>query len=212
MKTKPGKVFHHPLIIRITHWLNFIALGVMVSSGLRIFNASPLFNFKFPHWATLGGWLGGARLWHFAAMWFFAFNGIIFVAYNILSRHGRETTIFRKRDISGILPMIKYYLRIEKKHPEVKKYNPLQKLAYTSVPILSIGVILSGLSMYMPVTLQWLAFIFGGYEPARWFHFIFMSLLVVFFIGHLGMVIGAGWWNFWSMITGWMRIPKEQQS
>ena len=212
MRTKPGKAYHHPFVIRATHWLNFAALVIMVSSGMRIFNASPLFNFHFPHWITLGGWLGGARMWHFAAMWLFVLNGIVFVTYNIISKHGRETTIFRPRDFGGLLPMIKYYLRISKTHPEVEKYNALQKLAYTSTPFLGLGITLSGLAMYMPVTFQEVAFVFGGYDLARWFHFIFMSLLIFFFLGHLTMVIIAGWWNFWSMITGWRKLEATHKA
>jgi thiosulfate reductase cytochrome b subunit len=177
---------------------------------LRIFNASPLFDFKFPKWILLGGWLGGARLWHFAAMWIFLFNGVIAVIYNIISRHGRETTIFRKRDAGGVLPMIKYYLHLEKRHPPQGKYNSLQKLAYTSTPFLAIGVTLTGLVMYLPVQLAPLTWLFGGYDFARWLHFGFMAALVFFFLGHIFMVSISGWQNFWSMISGWKR--KEQEA
>jgi thiosulfate reductase cytochrome b subunit len=212
MRSKNGKAYHHPLVVRITHWLNFVALILMVSSGLRIFNASPLFNYRFPHLITLGGWLGGARQWHFAAMWLFALNGVIAVSYNIISRHGRNTTIFRKADFGGVLPMIRYYLRLEKQHPPVEKYNALQKLAYTSTPFLGLGVVLSGLAMYMPVTLQEITFVFGGYELARWFHFLFMCALILFFAGHLFMVSISGWANFWSMISGWKRVDAHQRT
>jgi Ni/Fe-hydrogenase b-type cytochrome subunit len=211
MRSKSGKEFVHPLIVRITHWLNFIALAIMVASGLRIFNASPLFDYKFPHWVLLGGWLGGARLWHFAAMWIFFFNGVIAVTYNAFSKHGRETTIFRKRDIPGLLPMIKYYLHLQKDHPKYEKYNSLQKLAYTSVPFLAIGVTLSGAVMYLPVQLGPLTWLIGGYEFARWLHFFFMAALVFFFLGHLFMVIISGWQNFWSMISGWKKLSDVKK-
>src|SRR5258706_8821829 len=115
--------YQHPFIIRLTHWVNFIALGIMVTSGLRIYNASPLFDFRIPAMFTLGGWLAGARQWHFFAMWLFLINGLIWIIYNLMSRHGRQTTMFRREDLSGILPMIQYYLRIRKKHPAAKKYN-----------------------------------------------------------------------------------------
>ncbi len=208
-KQKANKEFHHPLLIRVTHWVNFIALGIMVASGLRIFNASPLFDFRFPQWVVLGGWLGGARQWHFAAMWLFVLNAIVGTLYNIISKHGRHTTLFRPRDRHGLIPMIRYYLRIDKAHPVQGKYNALQKLAYTSVPLLSIGVTLSGLVMYMPVQFQNLGYLFGGYDGARWIHFIFMAMIVQFFLGHIFMVVISSWWNFLSMITGWMRISKK---
>ncbi len=207
---KPAKEYQHPLIIRTTHWINFIALTIMITSGLRIYNASPLFGFEFPAELTLGGWLAGARQWHFFGMWLFVLNGIFYGAYNIVSRHGRLTTLFRRSDLPGVLPMILFYLRIRKKHPPQEKYNPLQKLAYTSVPLLAVGGILSGIALYLPVQFHWIAAIFGGYDAARIFHFLFMSALVLFFGGHILMVVIAGWDNFVSMITGWKK--KETHS
>jgi thiosulfate reductase cytochrome b subunit len=199
----------HPLIIRITHWLNFIALGIMVSSGMRIYNASPIFGFEFPSVLTLGGWLGGARQWHFFAMWIFVINGLLWWLYNAFSKHGRETTLFRRSDVKGVLPMIKFYLRIEKKHPKVKKYNALQKLAYTSIPLIALIGILSGMEMYWPVQMQLIGKFLGGYDGARIVHFCAMSALVLFFLGHLVMVITAGWGNFLSMITGSKKIDAS---
>lgn len=204
------KEFHHPLIIRLTHWINAVALLVMITSGLRIYNASPLFGFFFPRNLTLGGWLGGARQFHFFAMWVFAANGIIYILYNTISRHGRKTTLFNGGDISGILPMIKYYLRIRKDHPPQKKYNPLQKLAYTSIPLAGLGSIVSGIAIYWPVQFSSITAMLGGYEYARGWHFIFTAAFVFFIAGHLVMVAIAGWQNFLSMITGWRKFPVPQ--
>ncbi len=192
----------HPFIVILTHWLNVIALGIMVSSGMKIYNASPIFGFKMPAFLTLGGWLGGARQWHFFAMWIFVVNGLLWWLYNAISKHGRETTLFKPSDVKGVLPMIKYYLRINKEHPKTKKYNPLQKLAYTSIPFAALAGILSGLVMYWPVQMQVLGYLFGGYDGARIWHFFSMSALVLFFVGHIVMVISAGWGNFVSMIIG----------
>jgi Ni/Fe-hydrogenase b-type cytochrome subunit len=209
MKSGLQKEYHHPVFIRITHWVNAVALLIMVTSGWRIYNASPLFGFSFPDSITFGGWLAGARMWHFFGMWVFAINGVVYVLYNILTRHGRRTTIFRKSDVSGVLPMILYYLRIRKEHPPQKKYNALQKLAYTVVPLLALGGILSGIAIYWPVQFSGVTSLFGGYETARLWHFICMSALVLFFAGHLLMVAIAGWDNFLSMITGWRKVPRS---
>jgi Ni/Fe-hydrogenase b-type cytochrome subunit len=206
MSVPSQREFHHPLIIRITHWLNAIALFIMITSGLRIYNASPLFDFSFPKEITFGGWLAGARQWHFFAMWLFVLNGIIYVFYNVFSKHGRRTTLFGRSDIGGVFPMVLYYLRIRKEHPPQGKYNSLQKLAYTVVPFLALGGVLSGIAIYWPVQFSSIASLFGGYENARLWHFIFMSLLVIFTAGHLFMVAIAGWNNFLSMITGWRRL------
>lgn len=200
------KEFQHPFIIRFTHWLNFIALGIMVTSGLRIYNASPVFDFRIPSELTLGGWLAGARQWHFFAMWLFAFNGIIYLIYNIATRHGRRTTLLNRSDLPGILPMVQYYLRMRKQHLPYKKYNALQKLAYTSVSFVALGAILSGIAIYWPVQFSFVTCLFGNYDTARLWHFIFMAALVVFFLGHFVMVTIAGWDNFVSIITGWKKF------
>lgn len=204
------RAYQHPFIIRATHWINFIALGVMVLSGLRIYNASPIFSFKIPAMFTLGGWLAGARQWHFFAMWLFFINGAVWILYNVLSRHGWQTTIFRPRDFGGIVPMIKYYLRIDKQHPPVKKYNALQKAAYTTIPVAAIGVILTGMAIYWPVQFQGITALFGNYDTARMWHFIFMAALVIFFFGHVFMVLISGWSNFVSIITGWKKAKAEE--
>jgi Ni/Fe-hydrogenase b-type cytochrome subunit len=203
-----NRVFQHPLLIRLTHWINFIALSIMIASGLRIYNASPLWNFTMPGFLTLGGWLAGARMWHFFGMWLFAVNGTVWVAYNVVSRHGRKTTIFRKEDVKGVMPMIQYYLRIRRQHPPAEKYNPLQKLAYTSIPLAAAGSILTGISLYWPVQFGGIASLFGGYDAARIWHFMFMAGFVFFLAGHLLMVIIAGWSNFASIITGWKRAAE----
>ncbi|MBI1804286.1 MAG: cytochrome b/b6 domain-containing protein [Ignavibacteria bacterium] len=204
-----NREYHHPLIVRLTHWLNFIALGIMVLSGLRIYNAAPIWDFRIPSAFTFGGWLAGARQWHFFAMWLFALNGALWVVYNLVSKHGRMTTLFSRKDSSGILPMLQYYLRIRKEHPPVKKYNSLQKLAYTTIPLAAVGAILSGMAIYWPVQFGWITKLFGNYDTARIWHFVFMALLVLFFVGHIGMVVLAGWGNFFSMITGWKRVKTD---
>ena len=210
MKTESKlREFQHPFIIRFTHWVNFIALGVMVLSGLRIYNASPIWSFKIPAMFTFGGWLAGARQWHFFAMWLFFVNGIVWIVYNITTKHGRRTTLFSpSKDFSGILPMIKYYLRIQKAHPAVRKYNALQKLAYTGISVIAVGVIVSGIGIYWPVQFGWVTKIFSNYDTARIWHFLFMAALVLFFVGHIMMVLIAGWSNFVSMITGWKKTSS----
>ena len=159
-----------------------------------------------PDSLTLGGWLAGARMWHFFGMWLFALNGAAWFVYNLLTRHGRQTTFFRRKDAPGVLPMILYYLRIRKEHPPAGKYNPLQKLAYTTIPLGALGSVLSGMSLYWPVQFGWLAWLFGGYDTARIWHFVCAGGLVLFFAGHLLMVVIAGWANFISIITGWKRV------
>jgi len=148
-------------------------------------------------------------MWHFFAMWILFLNGILWVVYNIVTRHGRLTTIFRKEDIPGVFPMIQYYIRVRKEHPPVKKYNSLQKLAYSSVALLGIGSVMTGMAIYWPVQFGFVTAAFGGYDAARAWHFFFMLSIVFFFFGHIFLVIISGWSNLVSIITGWKRISDK---
>ena len=80
----------HPLYVRITHWINALAVLVMIGSGWQIYNASPLFPFLFPRSITIGGWLAGALMWHFAAMWVLVINGIVYVTLGIVTGRFRR--------------------------------------------------------------------------------------------------------------------------
>lgn len=108
--------------------------------------------------------------------------------------------------------MVRYYLRIQKEHPPTKKYNALQKLAYTAIPVLAVGSVISGIAIYWPVQFSCFTSVFGNYDVARVWHFLFMSGLVLFFVGHICMVFIAGWSNFLSMITGWKKSTLSPSS
>jgi len=84
-----------PAWVRTVHWINAVAMILMIMSGWQIYNASPLFNFlKFSKSITLGDWLGGALLWHFAAMWLLMINGLAYLAVGemLLVLPGRTVT------------------------------------------------------------------------------------------------------------------------
>jgi len=173
----------HPVWVRITHWINAIAMLVMIGSGWEIYNASPLFGFSFPRSITLGGWLAGALLWHFAAMWVLAVNGIVYVALGIAS--GR----FRKKLLpitpGAVLADTKAALAFRLSHDDLSKYNAVQRLLYTGIIVVGVIVVLSGLSIWKPVQLQWLTALFGGYDAARYVHFVCMAAIVGFLVIHV---------------------------
>jgi Ni/Fe-hydrogenase b-type cytochrome subunit len=218
---KPALVraaYEHPLLIRITHWVNAISLFVMVTSGLRIFRAFPSFGPKIPEKAlldipkalTLGGWLGGALQWHFTFMWFFAASGVLYLAYQFLSGHYR-TVLFTVKDISGVWPMARHYFLFGPKPPATGQYNPLQKLAYTSTVGFGVVSLLTGMVLYKPVQFSALAWLFGGFHLTRVWHFAAMCGFLAFIPGHLIMVLLHGWSNFFSMLSGWKREPEYQE-
>jgi Ni/Fe-hydrogenase b-type cytochrome subunit len=204
---------HHP-IVRITHWVNVVALGVMVASGLRIFNAYPRFARRgetfglwpwegtpAPRWATFGGWLAGARNWHFAMMWVLVANGLVYLGYVYLRGEWRNL-VPRRGDPRDVVEMVKFYLFIRRDHPHQGKHNALQKLAYFSLPLLGAVMVLTGLSIWKPVALGLLTDLFGGYVWARWWHFATMLALVALAMVHVFMVFAVDPYSIRSMTTG----------
>ncbi|HZM48797.1 MAG TPA: cytochrome b/b6 domain-containing protein [Burkholderiales bacterium] len=193
----------HPLIVRITHWVNALAILIMVVSGWRIYNASPLFDFKFPAAWTLGGWLAGALQWHFAAMWLLALNGLVYVTYGIFSGHFRHKLL--PVTPGAILSDVGAALRGKLAHDDLRVYNAAQRAAYLGAIVLGVILILSGLVIWKPVQFYTLGVIMGDYEGARLLHFFAMAALVLFVIVHVAMVALVPR-TFATMFTGRARI------
>jgi thiosulfate reductase cytochrome b subunit len=176
----------HPRWLRLTHWLNALAVLVMVTSGWRIYNASPLYDYSFPKSITLGGWLGGALQWHFAAMWFLAINGLVYLVINLLS--GRLKRRFFPVSPKGVMHDLGAALRGRLGHADLSHYNQVQRVAYLFVMVDITLLVISGLVLWKSVQFALLRDLLGGYEGARHVHFIAMSLLVAFVAVHLVMV------------------------
>lgn len=181
----PGVVIH-PLIVRAGHWLNAVAILIMIFSGWRIYNASAIFPFHFPSSLTLGGWLAGALQWHFAAMWLLVANFIVYLAMNIAS--GRLQRRMFPLSAGSIVRDAYAALRGKLGHDDLTHYNAVQKIAYLAVIVDLAIVILSGLVVWKSVQFSLLRTLMGGYDNARVVHFFGMSFLVAFFIVHVAMV------------------------
>ncbi|MFY9953713.1 cytochrome b/b6 domain-containing protein [Bradyrhizobium sp.] len=182
-----GKVIQ-PAWVRAMHWTNAFAMVLMIMSGWQIYNASPLFDFlEFSKSITLGDWLGGALLWHFAAMWLLMVNGLAYLAA------GLATGRFRKKLLpitpTGVVSDVKAALTFKLAHDDLTKYNYVQKLLYAGIIAVGIVIVLSGLSIWKPVQLYWLSALFGGYDVARYVHFICMSLIVAFLAVHVVLAL-----------------------
>jgi thiosulfate reductase cytochrome b subunit len=189
----------HPAVVRLTHWINALALLVMVTSGWRIYNASPLFDFTFPNGITLGGWLAGALQWHFAAMWILAANGSIYLLYGFMSGRFRQKLI--PVSLRGVIRDIAAALRGRLAHDDLAVYNNAQRAAYLAIIVGVAVLVASGLAIWKPVQFQWLAASMGGYEGARRVHFFAMSTVVAITLVHVVMVILVPR-TFPTMITG----------
>ena len=175
-----------PLWLRLNHWINFTALVIMVLSGWRIYNASPIFAFRFPDWITLGGWLGGALLWHFAAMWLVFFNGVTYLLLNLAS--GRFRARFLPLRLRDLLHDFGAALGGRLAHDTPAEYNAVQKLAYLFAIADVALLVLSGLVVWKPVQFPLLRVLMGDYDDARIVHFAAMAALLGFAAVHVAMV------------------------
>src|ERR1700736_6624300 len=182
----PAKIIQ-PAWVRTVHWVNAVAMVLMIMSGWQIYNASPLFDFRFSHAITLGGWLGGALLLHFAAMWLLMVNGLIYLAL------GFATGRFRRKLLpitpAGVIADAKAALTGHLSHDDLTRYNNVQKLLYAGIIVVGVVIVLSGLSIWKPVQLQWLTALFGGYDTARYVHFICMAAICAFLVVHVVLAV-----------------------
>ena len=213
----------HPLAIRWMHWINFPVLFTMIWSGLLIYWNDSDNAYKHPHAVYRVG-VGSVTLvrffphwfwmamnapyhvteglgYHFFFAWIFAINGLLYVLFTIFSGEWRFIVPERKSLIQAIQVTLKD-LHLSNYLPPQTKYNGAQKIAYTSVILMGAGSLLTGLAIYKPTQAHWVTTLLGGYEMARWEHFLLTLGFCGFFLVHVTQVILAGWNNFRSMVSG----------
>lgn len=163
----------------------------------------------------LGPWHIDHRLaegmgWHFFIMWLFALNGLIYGTYLMVSGEWRQL-VPQKSDLKHSWSYILYDLRLRKTAPpQDGKFNPPQKISYFMVIIMGLGSLITGLAILKPVQLGWLTFILGGYQAARFEHFILMVGFLIFVVIHLMQVARGGWNNFRAMVAGYEIVQENQ--
>lgn len=207
-------VYRHHWFVRLSHWVNVVALTIMVGSGLQIFNAYPRFarrgetfccypfaGHAIPAWATFGRWLAGARNWHFAMMWVLVLNGLAYLVFIFFHGEWRDLSP-RRGDARDAWEMIKFYLFVRRHHPHQGKNNALQKGTYIAFPVLGALAVVTGLAIWKPVSLAPLTNVLGGFVWARYWHFLVMSALVALSAIHIFMVFTVDPYSIRSMITG----------
>jgi thiosulfate reductase cytochrome b subunit len=223
----------HPLAIRWMHWVNFPVLFTMIWSGLLIYWNDSDNAYQHPHRVYRIG-LGHFTLlrffpdwfyrkldvpyhvtqglgYHFFFMWIFALNGIAYVLYTVLSGEWRFMVPERRSFVDAIqVTLVDLHLR--KGLPEQTKYNGAQRIAYTSVVLMGLGSLVTGLAIYKPTQAHWLTSLLGGYEMARWLHFWLTMGFCGFFVVHVGQVILAGWNNFRAMVSGYEIRRRDEPS
>ena len=192
-----------PALIRATHWANLVLFGIMAGSGLRILVAYPylgpqgdeygwypLQGASPPAFLTLGGWLAGARHWHFAFGWLFAANAVVYLGYLLASGEWRRRLFWPPRDARSAWGTLLHDLRLRKGPPApAGLYNGMQRLSYTGVLAAAPLLVLSGLAMLEPVQLPRLTALLGGYDGARAVHLLVLALLALFSVVHVVQVL-----------------------
>lgn len=211
-----GTVRVHPGVVRATHWINAVAMTIMIGSGWRIWNSSPIFDYSFPVAITIGGdpaasqdvhnelGLAGALQWHFAGMWLLVVNGLVYVVYGIWSGHFRRALFplspraFIRDAIAALTFRLPHQLGV---------YNAVQKTLYLGVLLAGVVMVLTGLAIWKPAQFQELAFLFGGFDTARLIHFLGMVAIVLFLLVHVALVIIVPK-TLPAMITGRARVHE----
>jgi thiosulfate reductase cytochrome b subunit len=188
---------HHPWQVRLTHWVMAASVLVMVASGWRIYNASPIFPFRFPEWATLGGdveaalarhndpGVASAIAWHFAGLWTLVLGWLGFVAWGVLSGHFRRD--FLPVGPRGFWRDFTAALRFRLDH-RLGEYNAVQKVFYWGALLAVLGLIVTGITIWKPVQTYPLELLFGGFQGARIVHFLLMSAICGFIVVHVALV------------------------
>jgi thiosulfate reductase cytochrome b subunit len=221
----------HPLAIRWMHWVNFPVLFTMIWSGLLIYWNDSDNAYQHPHavYRVGVGSLTLARMfppwfwkainapyrvteglgYHFFFMWLFAINGILYVAYLLISGEWR-LLVPERRSIRDAIQVTLVDLHLRKGLPPQKKYNGAQRIAYSSVILMGLGSLVTGLSIYKPTQVHWVTTLLGGYEMARWEHFWLTMGFCAFFVVHVVQVVLAGWNNFRSMVSGYEIVPAAK--
>lgn len=213
----------HPLAIRWFHWVNFPVLFIMIWSGLLIYWANDVYRvgwggvtlFKFfppGFYERLGiaQRLAEGMAWHFLFMWVFFVNGLLYVLYTAFSGEWRHL-LPNRRSFREAIEVARYDLRLSKTPPPRRKFNGAQQIAYTSIILMGLGSLLTGLAIYKPVQFAGLTALLGGYDLARFWHFWLTIGYVLFFVVHIIQVARAGWNNFRAMVTGYEVVSREER-
>jgi thiosulfate reductase cytochrome b subunit len=214
----------HPRPVRWMHWINVPVLTIMIWSGLLIYWANDVYTVRlggitllhfFPDWfyQTLGlqGGLAKGMAYHFTFMWLFAINGLAYVLYTLISGEWRHL-LPNWRTPREAWHVVLHDLGLRKAPLPQAKFNGTQRLAYTGVILMGAGSLVTGLAIYKPTQLAWLADLLGGYAWARGEHFALTIGYVAFFVIHITQVVRAGWNNFRAMITGYELVPVREES
>ena len=200
---RPGRRLH-PWPVRVMHWVNAVAMVVMIGSGWGIYNDSVIiYGLHFPHWMLIGSWAAEHLLWHFAAMWLLVLNGLAYLGYGVATGRFRQRLLPIRA--AELIRTVRETLRLRFAHEDITVYNAVQKLLYIVVILAAVMQVVTGLAIWKPVQFSGLTALFGGFQGARIAHFAGMSVIVGFLAVHvaLSLLVPS---TLWAMLTGGPRL------
>lgn len=218
----------HTAMVRVTHWITALCFFALLVSGVEIVISHPRF-----YWGETGNILtpslfdlpipssrstvptgyeyvlpdqnGWSRYLHFQAAWVAVLTGFLYVVSSVLAGHFRKDLM---PSGTGLAWSFK-----QSSDSDAWSYNVLQRLTYLFVIfVLFPLVIWTGLAMSPAVTsaIPTVVTVFGGQQSARTIHFFVSVFLVLFLLGHIGMVCLAGFRSrMRAMITGRVDAPQD---
>ena len=197
----------HPIAVRTMHWINAIAMIMLIGSGWKIYNDEVLFGWlHFPDWMTFGhGAQHGLQI-HFAAMWLLFINGLCYVVYGFYTGRFRRKLI--PISVSEIIGNVRDALRFKLAHDDITHYNAVQKTLYVGIMLVIVVQVLSGLAIWKPVQFQELTALFYGFQGGRLAHFIGMTAIVGFLVIHVALALLVPK-TIGAMITGGPDVPDD---
>lgn len=189
------------------HWINAVAMLVMIGSGWGIYDDDVLiYGLHFPHWLRLGGWAAQSLLWHFAFMWVLVANGLVYLVYGFVTGRLRERLLpIRLREL---VQVVRDTLRLRIGHDDLTVYNAVQKVLYVVVILAGVSQVVTGLAIWKPVQFSFLTALFGGFQGARTVHFIGMAVIVGFLVVHVALSVLVPR-TLWAMVAGGPRVAAR---
>jgi thiosulfate reductase cytochrome b subunit len=190
----------HPLPLRIMHWINALAIFIMIGSGWKIYNDDVIFGFlHFPDSVVIGKWAQNGLQWHFFGMWIFVINGLAYFSYGIATGRFRQKLF--PISVGEILATVGDALRFRLSHDDLTHYNAVQKILYLGIMLVGVLIMVSGLALWKPVQFSELAELFGSFQTIRLVHFLCMSAIVAFLLVHVTLALLVPQ-SLLAMITG----------
>jgi thiosulfate reductase cytochrome b subunit len=190
------------------HWTNALAMIVLITSGWAIYDDEVLFGWLyFSSHITLGSWMAEALLWHFAAMWVLAINGLAYIGYGLVS--GRFYERFFPITPRAVLHDVTQALRGHLAHEDLTVYNAVQKLLYIVVILAGILQVVTGIAIWKPIQFSEITAWFGGFQNARIAHFLGMSVIAGFLLVHVALSLLVPR-TLLAMLTGGPTLPARR--